>query len=156
MQVLTTATHAPATLGEGRALAVRPPARTPAPWTVSTPGAETPHAQGGLFDDLLGKAVPGLVGAASSLLGGDGGGALDQVRETGAAVVPGLVQQGATALGGLAGGGAGEAISSLGGLAGQGIGSVIGGQQSVGEAAGGLAQAAQPALLELLMSLLQR
>ena len=133
-------------------------ARTLAPVTalptVSARGGGPVAAQGGFFD-VLGQAAPGILGAASSLLGGNSAGALDQVRQTGAGIAPGLVEQGVSGLGGLVGGSAGQTISSLGGAAGQGVGSVLSGEQSVGQAAGGLLQTAQPAILSLLMSLLQ-
>ncbi|MCL3860426.1 hypothetical protein [Actinotalea sp. K2] len=116
----------------------------------------TPPAQAGFFDDLLGTAVPGLLGAASSVLSGDGSGALSQVKATGAAAAPVLAEQGAGLLGGLLGGSAGQAVSSLGAPLGQGLSSVISGQSTPGEAAGGLLSAAQPALMSLLMSLLGR
>ncbi len=125
--------------------------RTP---TVALAPAAGGVAQAGFFDDLLGGAAPGLMGAASSLLSGDTSGALGQVRETGAALAPGLVQHGASALGGMIGGDAGQTVSSLGGAAGSGLASVISGESSPGQAAGGLLSAAQPSILSLLMSLL--
>lgn len=122
--------------------------------TVSARGGRPVAAQGGFFD-VLGQAAPGVLGAASSLLGGNSAGALEQVRQTGAGVAPGLVQQGVSALGGAVGGSAGQTVSSLGGAMGQGVGSVLSGEQSVGQAAGGALQTAQPAILGLLMSLLR-
>ncbi|WP_130014272.1 hypothetical protein [Serinicoccus sediminis] len=109
-----------------------------------------------MFDDLLGTAGPGLLGAASSLLSGDTGGALEQVRETGGPALSGLAQQGVGALGSAIGGSVGGAVSSLGGAVGQGVGDVVSGRSSVGGAVGGVGSAAQPALLSLLMSLLNR
>lgn len=120
-------------------------------------GGTTPVAvQHGLFDELLTTAVPGLLGAASSFLGGDSEAAVGQLRQTGAGAASSLVQQGAGALGGMVGGGAGEQITSLGGQLGQGLGSVITGESTAGEAAGGALTAAQPLLMTLLSSLLGR
>lgn len=116
----------------------------------------TPVAvQHGLFDDLLGTAVPGLLGAASSFLGGDSESALGTLRETGAGAASSLVQQGAGALGGLVGGSAGEHISSLGAPVGEGLSGVISGESSPGEAAGGLLTQLQPMIMSLLSSLLR-
>lgn len=110
-------------------------------------------AQPGLFGDALG---PGLLDLTSSLLSGDTQGALHQAGETGGAALSGMAQQGIGALGSAIGGPVGGVVSSLGGALGQGVGNVASGQSSVGEAAGGLGSAAQPALLGLLMSLLGR
>lgn len=133
------------------------PANVPADVVLRPAGASAGAvAQAGFFDNLLSTAVPGLLGAASSALSGDSKGALSQVRATGASAAPMLAQQGAGALGGLIGGTAGQAVSSLGAPLGQGLGSVISGQSSPGEAAGGLLGAAQPMLLQLLMSMLSK
>lgn len=113
-------------------------------------------AQAGFFDDLLGAAGPGLLGAASSFLSGDRKGAVGQLRETGAAAAPMLAQQGASALGGVIGGQVGQTVSSLGAPLGQGLSGVISGQSTPGQAAGGLLSAAQPGILSLIMSLLNR
>lgn len=126
-------------------------AGTPAP---DRPGHDV--AQGGFLDDLLGTAVPGLLGAASSALSGDSAGALGAVRSTGAAAAPLLAQQGASALGGMIGGGAGQFVSSLGAPVGQGLSSVVSGESTPGQAAGGLLSSLTPQLLTMLMSLLQR
>lgn len=122
-----------------------------------------PPAQPGFFDDLLGmagpmlqEATPGLLGAASSLLSGDSGGALEQVRDTGGSALSGLAQQGLGGIGGAIGGPIGSTITSMSGAVGQGVGDVVSGESSVGEAAGGVLSSAQPALLSLLMSLLSR
>lgn len=156
MQALTTTTR-PA-LPPGHRHAHRDAASAASASTARTVDARgvRPTPQGGLFDGLLGQALPGVLGAASSLVGGDSAGALDQVRSTGASMAPGLVQGGATALGNAVGGSAGQVVSGLGGAAGQGVAGVLSGEQSAGQAASGLASAGMPAILSLLMSLLQR
>lgn len=149
----------PATAGVRPALHARAAApvvavTSPVPGTAVRGGPAV--AQAGFLDDLLGTAVPGLLGAASSALSGDSAGALGAVRATGASAAPMLAQQGASALGGMIGGGAGQFVSSMGAPLGQGLGSVISGQATPGQAAGGMLSAMQPQLLSLLMSLLQR
>lgn len=159
MHALTTPTRTVDHVARRGGVAILAPARTTqtaAPWTVSSRGGGPVAAQGGFFDDLLGQAVPGVMGAASSLLGGDGGAAVGQLQQTGATLAPGAVQHGSDALGALIGGGAGAAVSSLGGTAGQALGSMISGEQSPREAAGGVGQDALPMMMQLLTSLLRR
>jgi hypothetical protein len=104
---------------------------------------------GGPFGQILQGAGSGLAGAASSLVGGDTGGALATLRETGMAAAMPAAQAGMGMLGGAIGGQAGQVVGGLGESVGQGLSSVIGGG-SPAAAGMGVVQAAQPGVMGLL------
>lgn len=159
MYALATRAHDQASVAVGPRPGHRQPSLTPELRPAGVTAVRPPSrdlAQAGFFDDLLGAAGPGLLGAAGSFLSGDSKGAIGQLRETGAAAAPMLAQHGASALGGMIGGQVGQTVSSLGAPLGQGLSGVISGESTPGQAAGGVLSAAQPGILSLIMSLLNR